>query len=130
MRRRNHARFAADIEWFAVAALENSHDRAVAGDSAQRFRGEHRAILDLRRIVGIDDAVFEQRFRGSVHGELKSIGGVEAFFGFRRFGEKSFGENRERVGATNVCGRSSCCASSRSTTAAHEPVHRAIERLH
>ena len=73
--------------------------------------------------------MFQQRFRGSVHGDLESICGVETRFGFRRFGEEALGENRERVGATNGLRKRLMLCIVSLTPAAHEPVHRAIERL-
>ena len=133
-RRRNHPRFAADIERFAAAALENSDHRAVAGDPAHRFGREHRPVLDLRRIIRIEIAVLDQRSRGSVHRELIAVGGVDAFLGTRRFREKSFGENRERIGAPNILRKILYASvvpllSATMRLTGEQPVHRAIERL-
>ena len=65
-RRWNRARFAPDIERFAVLGLTNAYNTTIADNPSYGLGCEHRTILDLRRIVRVDGAVLRQRFRGSV----------------------------------------------------------------
>jgi hypothetical protein len=132
-RRRNHARFAADVEWFSVTALENPDHRAVARNPAHRFGRDHRTVLDLWRIIGVDVAVLDQRSRGSMHDELIAVGGVDAFLGTRRFAEKSFGNDCNRVGATDnlrhiLNARVVALLPATMWLTGEQPVHCAIER--
>ena len=79
----NDARFAADVQRFAVGGLQNGHNTAVTRDATDRLGRDNRPILYLRRIIGIDRAVFGQRFRGSVDDDLETIRATEPFISLR-----------------------------------------------
>jgi hypothetical protein len=45
-RRRNHPRFAADVEHTALSIVHHLHGRGVAGDAPGRFRGDALAVRE------------------------------------------------------------------------------------
>lgn len=79
-RRRNHPGLPADVQRFTGTGLDEAHDGRITGHAPYGLLCHYRPVFHMRRIGRIHQAVFDQRFRGSVHHHLIAVRRAQPLF--------------------------------------------------